>query len=95
MAWIVSQKKEQNPATNWSVSIEETYHVRRQYSWCFVRLPSQSDPVLVGYRRNPFYERCGQSGHTVRTKCCRAENQDSLSTLNIDNLISSLIILQM
>ena len=54
----------------------------------FVRLVSQSDPVLVGY------ERCGQSGHTVRTKCCRVENQNSSSILNIDNLISSLIILQ-
>ena len=30
----------------------------------FVRLASQSDSVLVGYRRNLFCERCGQSGHS-------------------------------
>ena len=53
----------------------------------FVRLVSQSDPVLIGYRKNLFCERCGQSGHTMRTKCCRVESQNSLNILNIDNLI--------
>ena len=53
----------------------------------FVRLASQSDPVSVSYRRVLSCERCGQSGHTVRSKCCRTDNQD-LS--NIDTLFSYL-----
>ena len=54
----------------------------------FVRLSSQSDPVLVSYRRNLFCARCGQSGHTERMKC-KIESQQ---TSNIENLISSLTI---
>ena len=36
----------------------------------FVRLASQSDPVSVSYRRCLICERCGQSGHSSRSKCC-------------------------
>ena len=53
----------------------------------FVRLASQSDPVSVCYRRVLTCERCGQSGHSVRSKCCRSDNQD---VSNIDNLFSYL-----
>ena len=42
----------------------------------FVKLLSQSDPVLVWYRSDLFCERCGLSGHTVRTKCSRVESQE-------------------
>ena len=40
----------------------------------FVRLASQSDHVSVSYRRCLICERCGQSGHSTRSKCCRADN---------------------
>ena len=43
----------------------------------FVRLSSQSDPVLVSYRRNLFCARCGQSGHTERMKC-KIESQQNI-----------------
>ena len=42
----------------------------------FVKLATQSDPVSVCYRRVLNCERCGQSGHTVRSKCCKADIQD-------------------
>ena len=51
----------------------------------FVRLSSQSDPVLVGYRRHLSCVRCGQS---ERSKC----HVESQRTSNIEALISSLTI---
>ena len=40
----------------------------------FVRLASQSDPISVSYRRSLTCERCGQSGHSIRTTCCESHN---------------------
>ena len=40
----------------------------------FVRLASQSNPISVSYRRCLVCERCGQSGHSLRSKCCRVDN---------------------
>ena len=56
----------------------------------FVRLASQSDPVSVSYRRCIICERCGESGHSSRSKCCRADNSQ---TSKIDTLFASLTIL--
>ena len=53
----------------------------------FVRLASQSDPVSVSYRRCLICERCGQSGHSSKWKCCRADNSQ---TSKIDSLFASL-----
>ena len=56
----------------------------------FVRLASQSDPVSVSYRRCLICERCGQSGHSSRSKCCRT---DDSQTSKIDILFASLTII--
>ena len=57
----------------------------------FVRLASQSDPVSVSYRRCLICERCVQSVHSSRSKCCRADNV--AQTSEIDTLFDSLTIL--
>ena len=54
----------------------------------FVRLASQSDPISVSYRRSLTCERCGQSGHSIRSKCCESHNIQDPS--NIDALFASL-----
>ena len=56
----------------------------------FVRLASQCDPVSVSYRRCLKCEQCGESGHSSRSKCCRADNSQ---TSKIDTLFASLTIL--
>ena len=63
----------------------------------FVRLASQSDPISVSYRRSLTCERCGQCGHSIRSKCCESHNiQDSsnidaLRFLNLFLLVARLI----
>ena len=57
----------------------------------FVRLVSESDPVLVKYRSIPVCEKCGEYGHTRRAKCCKGNVTDSLES-SIENIIQTLII---
>ena len=57
----------------------------------FVRLASESDPILNQFRTNLFCERCGEHGHTRRAKCCRANNSNLLYT-SIDRIVDSLAI---
>ena len=54
----------------------------------FVRLASESDPILNLFRSKLVCERCGEHGHTKRAKCCR--NNSSLSS--IDTIVDTLII---
>ena len=57
----------------------------------FIRLVSESDPVLVKYRSIPVCEKCGEYGHTRRAKCCKGNVTDSLES-SIENIIQTLII---
>ena len=56
----------------------------------FVRLASESDPILVEYRSKLVCEICGEYGHT-RRKCCKNVNIDILQS-TIDNTVDKLII---
>ena len=58
----------------------------------FIRLASESDPVLVNYRPNLVCERCGEHGHTKRAKSCKHKYYSDLHS--IDNIVDSLIIKQ-
>ena len=55
----------------------------------FVSLASESDPVLVESRSKLICDRCGEHGHTKRTRCC---NYDYIINRSIDSLVQSLII---
>ncbi|KAI6652409.1 hypothetical protein LOD99_7438 [Oopsacas minuta] len=55
----------------------------------FIRLTSQSDPTLVNYRRILTCERCGQSGHTTRSKCCNAMNSQKTSVQTLFTTLTS------
>ena len=57
----------------------------------FVRLASESDPVLVEYRSKLVCEVCGEHGHTRRAKCCKSESVNILET-TIDSIVNKLII---
>ena len=56
----------------------------------FVRLASESDPVLVKYRSILVCEKCGEYGHKQRSKCCKGNATNTLES--IENLIQTLII---
>ena len=56
----------------------------------FVRLASESDPILVEYRSKLVCEICGEYGHT-RRKCCKNVNIDILQS-TIDSIVDKLII---
>ena len=43
----------------------------------FVRLASESDPVLNRFRSKLVCERCGEHGHTKRAKCCRENTNNT------------------
>ncbi|KAI6659522.1 hypothetical protein LOD99_14447 [Oopsacas minuta] len=55
----------------------------------FVRLTSQSDPTLVNYRRILTCERCGQSEHTTRSKCCNTMNNQKTSIRTLFTTLTS------
>ncbi|KAI6659736.1 hypothetical protein LOD99_10705 [Oopsacas minuta] len=55
----------------------------------FVRLTSQSYPTLVNYRTILTCERCGQSGHTTRSKCCNAMNNQKTSIQTLFTTLTS------
>ena len=57
----------------------------------FVRMASESDPVLNQYRSNLVCEKCGEHGHTRRAKCCR-DNYNHALVSSIDKIVDSLII---
>ncbi|KAI6646218.1 Dna-mediated transposase [Oopsacas minuta] len=57
----------------------------------FVRLSSESDPVLMKYRSTVVCANCGEHGHTRRAKCCR-DNATDLLESSIDNIVKGLII---
>ena len=50
---------------------------------------TESDPILVEYRSKLICDKCGEHGHTKRTKCC---NYDSVIDSSIDSLVQSLLI---
>ena len=54
----------------------------------FVRLASESDPVLNQFRSKLVCEKCGEHGHTKGAKCCT----NNLSLSSIDTIVDSLII---
>ena len=72
-------------------------HLARKFSFednlvdIFIRLASDSDPVLLTYRTAPVCEKCGKYGHTKRTKCCRESNVDVLQS-PIEKVVNELII---
>ena len=53
-----------------------------------VDLPDSSGGTTVNYRQSLTCERCGQSGHSIRSKCCESHNIQDPS--NIDALFASL-----
>ena len=55
----------------------------------FVRLASESGPVLVESRSKLICDRCGEDGHTKRTNCC---NYDYIMDRSIYSLVQSLLI---
>ena len=55
----------------------------------FVRLASESDPVLNQFRSKLVCERCGEHGHTKRAKCFTNTSLHS----SIDTIVDTLIIL--
>ena len=57
----------------------------------FIRLASDSDPVLLTYRTAPVFEKCGEYGHAKRTKSCRESNVDLLQS-PIEKVENELII---
>ena len=57
----------------------------------FVRLASESDPVLVEYRSQLVCEVCGEHGHTRRAKLCKSESVNTLEA-TIDSIVDKLII---
>ena len=55
----------------------------------FTRLVSESDPLLGGFRVKLICERCGEHGHTSRTKWYNHQSNPNL--ISIENLVDSLI----
>ena len=53
-----------------------------------VCLASESDPVLIKFRKSLQCEFCGEQGHTRREKCCKAQKA---SNSNFEMLFESLI----
>ncbi len=53
----------------------------------FIRLLSESDPILLGYRSKIVCEKCGALEHTSRAKCCRRK----ISDRRIETLVNSII----
>ena len=53
----------------------------------FVRLISESDPILMQFRSKLVCAKCHAVGHTSRTKCCRKKNESS----NIEIIVKSML----
>ena len=59
----------------------------------FVRLASLRDPIFVSYRRSLTCERCGQSGYSMRSKCCESHNiQDPFYIQGVSKVLAPFLI---